>query len=216
MNKKILFLIFVILMSMTKNHATKIRNNFLYFTGNNKKTLIIDSFKTNDQCISKQQPFSKFVDVGHSKKKSFLKIKAGRKNSNNVVACLSNRLLHDNMKHYFTFNHKARWLNFAFKGDLTINSFSKGSSMDKSVTFENIIVAQGRSGLSNNWWIGGVNCRHAYLHHHSKNINMVECTAKDKITKWCFFRGDTDNENKNYDTPWNFVYVSTKTCKKTI
>ncbi|MCY4330018.1 MAG: hypothetical protein OXC48_08080 [Endozoicomonadaceae bacterium] len=199
MNKRIIFFIslYLILISTIENCYAKHKhtwNNFLYFFGD---ATSVTGFTFKDKCILNSQPFSQSVSTGYSKKKHnpFLNIRAGRKSSSHtVIKCLGNMLNKNPIKNYFTFGHDPGHLNFAVEGDLTINN----------VTFKRIIVAQGHSTL-NNWWFGGVNC----VYKGNSSYDMVECTAENKITKWCFFRGKSP-----VDTDLNQVYLLTKTCKE--
>ncbi|MBR0596878.1 hypothetical protein [Sinanaerobacter chloroacetimidivorans] len=53
-----------------------------------------------------------------------------------------------------TFDHTAGELNFAFIGDLTLSLTAPGFPQGITVTFSDAAFAQGKSGLSNNWWFG--------------------------------------------------------------
>jgi len=57
------------------------------------------------------------------------------------------------------FGHSAGKLNFAFFGTLTL-TVTGGSLSDSQETYtlNKIALAQGSTGLSNNWWFGGENC----------------------------------------------------------
>jgi hypothetical protein len=58
-----------------------------------------------------------------------------------------------------TFNHNAGALNFAFKGNLHMEL--QGGIFGTNVVgydLNNVAVAQGHSGTSNNWWFGGQDC----------------------------------------------------------
>ena len=74
-----------------------------------------------------------------------------------------------------TFGHSAGKLNFAFVGSLKL-FFLDGSVY----TFNDIALAQGHAGTSNNWWFGGATC---------VNIrdNKVDCTGTDSSGKKCYF-----------------------------
>ncbi|WP_299461628.1 hypothetical protein [uncultured Microscilla sp.] len=70
-----------------------------------------------------------------------------------------------------TFNQHPDKLNFAFIGTLrlTITGGIFGQQ-ENTFTFENIAIAQGHSGSSNNWWFGGSGCQYI-------GANTVSCTG---------------------------------------
>lgn len=60
-----------------------------------------------------------------------------------------------------TFNKRAGRLNFGLKGVLTLRL--KGGALgdtEHEFKFKDVALAQGRTGSSNNWWFGGVHCKH--------------------------------------------------------
>ena len=70
-----------------------------------------------------------------------------------------------------TFNQNPGKLNFAFIGTLTLEVKSLGiNPVEEKLTFNNIAIAQGHAGASNNWWFGGKSCEYT-------SNNNVECTG---------------------------------------
>jgi hypothetical protein len=53
-----------------------------------------------------------------------------------------------------TFNHGAGELNFAFLGTLQLNVQGGKVGSATTLTFDNVCLAQGHSGATNNWWFG--------------------------------------------------------------
>ena len=73
---------------------------------------------------------------------------ANRSNSGEVAQWLNSRVPSSQI----TFGHDASELNFAIKGTMTL--FVKGSVFEdgQALTFESTYLAQGHTGLDNNWW----------------------------------------------------------------
>ena len=53
-----------------------------------------------------------------------------------------------------TFNHEADKLNFAIKGTLTLHVSGHFFKDGFDLVYQNVYLAQGHSGLDNNWWLG--------------------------------------------------------------
>ena len=116
-----------------------------------------------------------------------MRFKLGRKGSAKVAGWFNSRIGVDNS----TFGHTAGVLNFAFLGTLRLTL-----SNLPTITFENISIAQGHSGASNNWWFGGYKC-------FNTNDNRVHAIGKARDgmddVYYCvmFWRGGNDvNEYK--------------------
>ncbi len=85
-----------------------------------------------------------------------------------------------------TFDHPAGTLNFALLGTLrlTLTGGILGGG-SKTFSFTDVGLAQGRSGLSNNWWFGGKQCVNIH-------DNRVLAEGEDEIgssISFCFSRG---------------------------
>ncbi|MCY4178063.1 MAG: hypothetical protein OXD32_06165, partial [Endozoicomonadaceae bacterium] len=129
-----------------------------------------------------------------------LSIQAGRHGSKNTVSCLFGKGFE---KQNFTYYKRPHKLNFAVTGTLTIDG----------VSFDDMVLAQGHTVFTNNWWFGGKHCRYLNKRH---NIHAVNCTAADNKTTWCFFRGRINTKFKGgkyvNDTFPNEVRVWHKKC----
>ncbi|WP_323118291.1 PI-PLC domain-containing protein [Burkholderia alba] len=79
----------------------------------------------------------------------------GRKKSTSVANWFNGQVA----AYQTTFNHSAGELNFAFIGTLvlTITGGILGSRV-ATYRFQNVALAQGNAGASNNWWFGGKDC----------------------------------------------------------
>lgn len=166
----------------------KYHDNDVYFQMNGDYSLVGGSYTINSHDItSGQDPDKKIQDgtvykFGSDGKLTFT---VGRKGSDDVADWFNNQI----PANQTTFNHGADKLNFALIGTLVITL--TGSSLgDKqgSFTFENIGLAQGHAGASNNWWFGGTNCTYT-------PPTQVIAKGKDDqgndIT-FLFLRGDND------------------------
>ncbi len=218
MNKKIFILMTVLFLLAAKGYCRKkVRNNELLFSGDAKKSVVLHM---KSYCISPKQPFNnpntinsrfveydiKVINTSKNTTKKFqlqyrdMTIVAGRHGSEHTVKCLFNKGFH---KQNLTFNKRPHKLNFAVIGTLTIDG----------VSFDDMVLAQGHTSFSNNWWFGGKNCK--YLNS-GYNINAVNCTATDKKTTWCFFRGHVDadfNGGTHIDSTGTYeVRVWNKKC----
>lgn len=75
----------------------------------------------------------------------------GRKESKTVANWLNDRTFNGLST---SFGHPAKKLNFAFMGKLTLNLDINDTGYLYPLIFPNVILAQGHSGSTNNWWIG--------------------------------------------------------------
>ncbi len=96
----------------------------------------------------------------------------------------------------FTFAKKPNKLNFAVQGTLTIDG----------VVFDDIVLAQGHHGATNNWWFGGKNCWSAHA-----PVDFSECTSRNG-DKWCFTRGRSGYFGYLIQTGANKIKVDKKSC----
>ncbi len=219
MNKKIFILMAVLFLLAAKGYCRKnIHRNYLMFFGDVDKKPIVMKIKSH--CVSPKQPFhnpdtitsrqheSEEADdafqlhTSHVQYQQML-VLAGRHGSKHTVSCLFNKGF---KKQNFTFNKRPHKLNFAVTGTLTIDG----------VSFDDMVLAQGNQFFRNNWWFGGKNCQHLLnLSNDEPDIDGVNCTARDKKTTWCFFRGTVNKkfDHKHIDsTNANFVRIMKKKC----
>lgn len=131
-----------------------------------------------------QDPDSKIhlglsVLFGNDGKMTF---QVGRKGNSDVANWFNNQIPPQKN----TFGHTAGDLNFAFLGtlSLTISGGSLGSNQS-TYTFNDVALAQGKSGTSNNWWFGGKNCNNI-------SNDQVTCPGTDEqgnTASFVFTRG---------------------------
>lgn len=139
-------------------------------------TLVGGSYTVNEFSVTSGQDPDGNIHTGLVKnfggdgKMSF---RVGRKGSETTANWFNNRI----QSSQTTFNHTAGKLNFAFIGTLVL-TFTSGSYGSNRVTFtfNDVAIAQGHAGASNNWWFGGKNC--AY---HASNTVLCAGTNSNGV-----------------------------------
>ncbi|MCY4177201.1 MAG: hypothetical protein OXD32_01715 [Endozoicomonadaceae bacterium] len=183
-------------------------DNYVYFTGDTKSVY----FHMTNHFITKHQPFKGVFPAGISLKSRTpvppkgLLIKAGRHGSYDVVEDVENAYCDnifnagdsDDQPARSTFAHEPGNLNFAVLGNLIINGKQ----------FNDVVLAQGKAGASNNWWFAGLNC--TYYDNSNVYAEAVDCTATDG-TDWCFTRGET---SQWHSTKPNNIKLDQQACYK--
>ena len=188
------FALFVVINVYAKK---KIHSNYFHFSYLGNKI----EFITKKHCVTKGQPYQTpdgshlyaLGDAGtqQAKKKRMI-IRSGRHRSKETMECLSKTMLsaHKFIDGYFTFFPIDPRLNFAVQGTVI---FYKEA-------FNDVIVAQGRSGFRNNWWFGGRFCT-TFASTIREAVTCTSVTGK----KWCFVRGrfkikgDSQADNNGHD-----------------
>lgn len=163
----------------------KYRDNDVYFSLSDEYTLINGSYTVESFRITEHQdPDGNIynglvVPCGEDGELTF---RIGRSGSEDVADWFNDRVPPSQT----TFNHDAGKLNFAFLGTLvlTIKGGILGDAQE-TYKFQNVALAQGHAGSSNNWWFGGQNC--AYIEN-----NQVICqgeNSKGDPASFVFLRG---------------------------
>ncbi|MCY4330901.1 MAG: hypothetical protein OXC48_12625 [Endozoicomonadaceae bacterium] len=194
MNKIILYALCLIYFFISKDvysTSIKIPENKVYFIGDTHSVRL----KMTAKYITKGQLFDSIGPV----LKHGIKIKAERKKSSDVVSQVKKANGNSIFKDNSTFGKNPGKLNFAVQGTLIINGKQ----------FNDIILAQGHTGLSNNWWFAGLHCtRYIYTR---AEINAIDCIATDG-TDWCFTRGYEYTADLYSKTKPNHIKLSKKKC----
>ncbi|KGO92357.1 hypothetical protein [Flavobacterium subsaxonicum] len=145
-------------------------NNELNFTFDfNGWTLEGGTFTVTDFSVSSGQ--NNDLEKGQVKKFSSdgsFAFAVDRHGTSEVASWFSDKIANDQN----TFNHAPGDLNFAILGDLTftISSYDIPDGQD-TYTFNNVMLAQGHSFQSNNWWFGGESATW-------QGDNTVSCTGQ--------------------------------------
>ena len=95
-----------------------------------------------------------------------------------------------------TFNHNPDDLNFAFLGKMWF-IFSGNGLVNERFDIDKTMLAQGRSGTSNNWWFGGESCE--VCGGPSCPRDTVNCLGYDERGQqvvWGFQRGTQNGLNE--------------------
>lgn len=156
--------------------AVTFHDNDVYITLNGQSSasgLVSGSFLVKDFSITdKQDPGTNLGPrpLLGSQNNQYFEFYVGRKGSSKVANWFASRISSSQN----TFDKNPGDLNFAFLGDLTLTLNLKQpdptGSYRQTVVFDDIVLAQGHSGSTNNWWFGGKNC------HYDKD-NMVYCAG---------------------------------------
>lgn len=137
----------------------KYHNNAVgFFCPGSEFSICGGSFTVESHYVTKGQDPDGEITDGLKKTindKGGLSFRVGRKGSEETAKWFNKKIDADAT----TFGHTAGKLNFAFIGKLVL-IFTGGIMGGKEIpyTFENIAIAQGHTGASNNWWFGGKEC----------------------------------------------------------
>ncbi|MCS3433889.1 phosphatidylinositol-specific phospholipase C [Klebsiella sp. BIGb0407] len=188
-----------------------IRDNDVKFVLHNGYTLIGGSYVVTDGRVTNGQPSEvtrgKILTCNSS---GVFRFRVGRKHSESVAKWFNNIL---NTEKNTTFGHAAGSLNFAFIGNLSLTIKNNKTGSQYSVLFDDVVMAQGHSGSSNNWWFGG---KYAYCLGSNKISVVGVYGEKEKKTLICRRGGNGVNVidvEHVYDPSWmmkldNGLYIS--------
>jgi hypothetical protein len=166
--RKILMSLFFLLLTTEWVYACDTRQNDWYVDYTNNYTtpmpttngfnIVKFTFEAQDKKVTPSQVpkcdkenLPKTYTIIDKNKISFFE---GRKGSSDVATYFNN-LAPPNKNVY---NHTAGSLNFAFHGNMHITLSGGGLIGNQDYTINDIVVAQGSSGSTNNWWLGGKTC----------------------------------------------------------
>lgn len=149
------------------------------------------SFEIIKHCITKgEDPDSHVKDktTYYINNKGEMSFSFGRKGSEEVAKWWISEFSANNT----TFDHDPDELNFAALGDLMLNvqlyDESTKKEVFKSIVFENVGIAQGHAGASNNWWFGGKNM------HYIGNNEVIGESTNEGIALVAHRGGNSVNE----------------------
>jgi len=129
-------------------------DNQVFFAVNGLKSF---GFQQTGYSITSGQPYGG-TTAGVSNGKGQITVKAGRKASSSVASWFKQQVGSGQTLVCDTKGTYPNDLNFAVEGTLTISSTSS-----ETITCDNIIVAQGNFGTTNNWWMGGPGMKGAHV-----------------------------------------------------
>jgi hypothetical protein len=129
-------------------------DNDVYFAINGLQSF---NFVETGHSITSGQPYGG-TTASVSDGKGQITVSAGRKASTSVATWFKQQVGSGQTLVCDTKGTYPDDLNFAVEGTLTI-----GSVNGKTITCNNIIVAQGNFGTTNNWWMGGPGMKGAHI-----------------------------------------------------
>ena len=167
----------------------KIRDNTFRFiisldSSTKKYFLMNGEFYIKDHKISSGQLCDhKNGDTLHCTYTGEFNFRVGRKKSKDVGKWFNEKC--DPNKN--TFGHRAKELNFAFIGTLCLEILDRYGSY--RVSFDDILIAQGSTCTSNNWWFGGKNCYNFTRH----IVASTGSSENNNNFRFTFLRGQNPN-----------------------
>ncbi len=133
----------------------------------NNSRLFTINFLVNNYCLKRPEYY-----LYEDEKENEVHVVAQRKGSKVAAKCFINWLKDGGAN---SFHHKPSKLNFTVKGDLQILIHHSDNKPDM-IDLDDMILAQGHAGATNNWWIAGIYCK-------NKSRQRIECKAHDG-RKW--------------------------------
>ncbi|EUK18805.1 PI-PLC domain-containing protein [Commensalibacter papalotli (ex Servin-Garciduenas et al. 2014)] len=167
-----------------------IRDNDVYFNLPSGYNIISGKYLVTGSSVTGGQPSDvrngSVLTCGGDGKFRF---RVGRKGSGAVASWFNGQV--DTAKNT-TFGHAAGNLNFAFIGNLELTV--QNSGVTTTYKFNDVVLAQGKSGSTNNWWFGGKNCERT-------GDNQVQLLSADGLVKLTFYRGGNDPNAVSFSMP---------------
>lgn len=201
MKKKYVRLIMLISLTLTCFNIincfskSKVRENKVSFvrddTNGENIVLISVKFTKTDACVSSKQQLVKI----YSKDQSVI-VLAGRHASKSAADCFNNWIPASKT----IFQHSPKKLNFAVKGTLNIIIAITSTQYPqfRDYTFQNIVLGQGHSFITNNWWFGGSSCESTKTSVQQK-IGLKSVVCKDTKGENLFFYKTPMKSQKKYE-----------------
>jgi hypothetical protein len=183
----------------------KYHNNVVTISVQSDYSLIQARYTVTSDCVTDgQDPDGKVFDglIVSSGGDGKLTFEVGRKGSKAVADWFNARIGSSQN----TFDHSADDLNFAFLGilELTIKD-NKADGQEQTTTFQDISLAQGNTGSSNNWWFGGKSCSHL----EDNQVTCLGLNAQNETVSFIFLRGGLGNDVSTVNvTPSRYVIPS--------
>lgn len=178
--------------------AMSYHNNEVTVTGSGGIQITSGTFTVKEFNItSGQDPNGKnYVGKVHNLSNGKFSFEVGRSGSGAVASWFNARLsgYNDNSVNgdRTTFDHTAGDLNFAFIGDLQLALTAPGYSQGITVTFPDAAFAQGKSGLSNNWWFGQKKGQHTRDSDGPERVLVFGTDTSGRTVYASFLRGGND------------------------
>lgn len=178
--------------------AMSYHNNEVTVKGSDGIQITSGTFTVKEFSItSGQDPNGKnYVGKVHTLSNGKFSFEVGRSGSGTVASWFNTRLsgYNDNSVNgdRTTFDHSAGDLNFAFIGDLRLAITAPGYSQGITVTFPDAAFAQGKSGVSNNWWFGQKKGQHTRDSDGPERVLVFGTDTSGRTVYASFLRGGND------------------------
>lgn len=178
--------------------AMTYRDNAVTMQGSGGIQITSGTFTVKELSItSGQDPDGRnYIGKVHSLSSGKFTFEVGRSGSASVASWLNSRLsgYNDNSVNgdRTTFDHTAGDLNFAFIGDLRLSLTAPNFPQGITVTFPDATFAQGKSGLSNNWWFGQKKGQHTRDSDGPERVLVFGSDTSGRTVYASFMRGGND------------------------
>ena len=178
--------------------AMTYRNNEVTVQGSGGIQITSGTFTVKEFSITPgQDPDGKnYVGKVHNLSGGKFSFEVGRQGSSTVASWFNERLsrYNDNSVNgdRTTFDHTAGDLNFAFIGDLRLSVTTSAYPQGITVTFPDAAFAQGKSGLSNNWWFGQKKGQHTRDSDGPNRVLVFGTDTSGRTVYASFLRGGND------------------------
>ena len=159
--------------------AATMRDNDVYFGVNGLKAF---KFVQTGHSITSGQPYGGASATMDKEGRGQLIVKAGRKASTSVAAWFKQHAGAGQTLVCNTTGTYPKDLNFAVEGTMIMQVG------DKTVTCDNIIVAQGNYLTSNNWWMAGPAMKGAHIGPSGATEQTCSVTGALLPPSWCSLR----------------------------
>ncbi|MBR9972197.1 hypothetical protein [Magnetospirillum sulfuroxidans] len=131
-------------------------------------------FSETAHSITSGQPYGGTTsNVSKSGAQARIVVKAGRKGSSSVANWFKTQVAAGQTLACDSKGTFPDALNFAVQGTLTM------TVGDKTITCQDVLVAQGHFGTTNNWWMGGPNMQGAHVS--LSGITLQSCKAAGSV-----------------------------------
>ncbi len=171
----------------TQLYAKKhLRDNDILLTnsGGSSISFVSFDFLKKDFYASKGQPTGAVYVGLDAPNTYYLRVESGRHQTSDIANKFKQMV---GGKSHSLFGHYPKKLNFIVSGTLEMKI--KKDNFSKNMYIKDFVIGQGHnySKVTNNWWIGGVNCTASKKKSHNKTY--MTCTlSSDPIYKICIGR----------------------------
>lgn len=171
------------------------RNNSVVMTADNGLSIQSGYYLITDLCItSGQDPDGRnYIGQTVAIQNSQLAFSVGRRGSEEVAAWFNEKVSGYNDPSLngdrTTFDHTAGDLNFAFSGTLVLQIVGEQYPQGIQVEFPEVLIAQGSTMFSNNWWFGQKSGQHTQDSDGSNTVLTIGNTADGRQVYASFLRG---------------------------